>query len=523
MFIGNSMSNPTANFLLYKKYHSIIFAMVLFFLPQSSNAIESRKIDKLIEGALSPIEKQNLIKEKQLFLKKGKTNYFKYCFHCHGSEGKGDGRVSKYINPQPRELSQGIFKFHSTNTNALPLDEDIINTIKSGIPGTAMPPWGSILSDEIIDSLVAYIKTFSDRFGMELPKRKIIIGVEPPFDGLSVAHGKKIYKELHCGKCHGENGEKEGELSKILKSFQGAKWFVYDLSRTAYYKRGSSGVDIYKTLTTGLDGSPMNAYDYISDFERWNLVHYLQSMHHAKRKIAFTEISKIKSKFIDKPITITLDESVWEKALEAKINLWPLRARKNPFKEILIRSVHNRDKIAIKLKWEDLTADGITNNNYVDQVAIQFAVNSSEIQDSPFYGMGEKGKIVNIWHWKADVRQKIFKSKKLKGKGVVEIPDSMKGMFVNPFTESSVEEMNSKGIGSLIVQPLVDQKLEGKGYWNNGYWNVVIIRNLNTLNKWDIDFSGKNQVVLAFALWDGDKKDMNSKKLVSFWNILKFP
>ena len=94
-------------------------------------------------------------------------------------------------------------------------------------------------------------------------------------------------------------------------------------------------------------------------------------------------------------------------ALETQINLWPLRARKNPFNKLLIRSVHNKDKIAIKLKWKDPTADSIINNNYVDQSAIQFAVNYSDIEDSPFYGMGEKDKIVNIWHWKADVRQKI--------------------------------------------------------------------------------------------------------------------
>ncbi|MEC9019290.1 MAG: ethylbenzene dehydrogenase-related protein, partial [Nitrospinota bacterium] len=187
-----------------------------------------------------------------------------------------------------------------------------------------------------------------------------------------------------------------------------------------------------------------------------------------------------------------------------------------------VRSVHNKDRIAIKIKWKDPTADGIINNHYVDQTAIQFAVNFSDIQDSPFYGMGENDKIVNIWHWKADVRQKIFKSNRLKEKSLVEIPNSMKGMFVNPFTESSVEEINSKGIGSLIVQPLTDQMLEGRGYWRNGHWNVVFIRSLKASNKWDIDFSDKSQVVLAFALWDGNKKEMNSNKMVSFWKILNF-
>jgi DMSO reductase family type II enzyme heme b subunit len=184
--------------------------------------------------------------------------------------------------------------------------------------------------------------------------------------------------------------------------------------------------------------------------------------------------------------------------------------------------VHNKNKIAIKIKWEDPTADSIINNNYIDQSAIQFAVDDSDIEDSPFYGMGEKGKIVNIWHWKADVRQKIIKNDKSRQEKTAKIPNSLTRMFVNPFTESSVEEMNSKGIGALTVQPLADQKVEGRGYWHNGYWNVVFIRNLEATSKWDIDFSVKNQVVLAFALWDGNKKDMSSNKMVSFWQTMNF-
>jgi hypothetical protein len=188
--------------------------------------------------------------------------------------------------------------------------EAIIRTIKQGIPGTAMPAWDGILSDEVIQSLVQYIKTFSVRFGMEVPGRKFSTGMEPPFDELSIAHGKKVYEELRCGKCHGENGGKEGELSKILKSFRDKTWFVYDLRRKNFYKAGSSGIDIYRTLATGLDGSPMNAYDYISDFERWNLVHFLQSLHGIKRDKTLSVINEITSKRIDSPITPTLEESI---------------------------------------------------------------------------------------------------------------------------------------------------------------------------------------------------------------------
>ena len=111
---------------------------------------------------------------------------------------------------------------------------------------------------------------------------------------------------------------------------------------------------------------------------------------------------------------------------------------------------------------------------------------------------------------------------RIQQKQIAKNAKSLAGMFVNPFTESSVEEMNSRGIGALTVQPLGDQNLEGRGYWYEGHWNVVFIRNLEATSKWDIDFSDKDQVVLAFALWDGSKKEMSSNKMVSFWQTLNF-
>ena len=117
---------------------------------------------------------------------------------------------------------------------------------------------------------------------------------------------------------------------------------------------------------------------------------------------------------------------------------------------------------------------------------------------------------------------RVIKNDKSRQKKTAKIPSSLARMFVNPFTESSVEEMNSRGIGALTVQPLEEQTLEGRGYWYDGYWNVVFIRNLEATSKWDIDFSVKNQVVLAFALWDGNKKDMSANKMVSFWQTMNF-
>ena len=132
-------------------YIYLVFAFTFLPYPQFSLAIESRKIEKMIEEAQPLEEKEALLQEKQILLEQGKEYYFNFCVHCHGTKGKGDGRASHHLFPQPRELSQGIFKFHATQTNTLPLDDDIFRTIKRGVPGTAMPAWEKVLSDQAIN------------------------------------------------------------------------------------------------------------------------------------------------------------------------------------------------------------------------------------------------------------------------------------------------------------------------------------------------------------------------------------
>jgi len=355
---------------------------------------------------------------------------------------------------------------------------------------------------------------------MEVPGREIVVSLEPPMDELSIANGKQLYKELRCDKCHGEDGGKEGKLSETIKIFLGTPTFVYDLRQQNLYKSGSTGADIYQTLVTGLDGSPMNAYDYLSNVERWNLVHFLQSRYIRQKTKPSAITAKIISKKINFPITLQMQESVWAETLKTVIKLTPIRARKNPINNVVIQSMYNGKKIAIRMRWRDSTPDSILKNKYVDQSAIQFSIGGEDITDSPFYGMGEKNKPVNIWHWKADIKQKIIQHNESALKAHEKLSNSMSKMFLNPFSESSVEEINSKGIGTLTLQSLEDQQVEGRGYWENEHWSVIFIRDLETLSKWDVSFTRKKNILLAFALWDGDKKDMNANKVVSFWQTL---
>ena len=57
-----------------------------------------------------------------------------------------------------------------------------------------------------------------------------------------------------------------------------------------------------------------------------------------------------------------------------------------------------------------------------------------------------------------------------------------------------------------------------KGVWKDGQWSAVFVRELKAVDRNDIGFSTGSSVSVAFAIWDGSKRDRNGQKMVSIWN-----
>ena len=82
-----------------------------------------------------------------------KAVYEKQCASCHGAGGKGDGPAGKFLKPPLTDFATAL----KGRTDA-----DIAKAIKEGGKAVgksaAMPAFGSRLSDDQINGLVAYIK-----------------------------------------------------------------------------------------------------------------------------------------------------------------------------------------------------------------------------------------------------------------------------------------------------------------------------------------------------------------------------
>ena len=207
----------------------------------------------------------------------GREVYDARCVGCHGKNGDGNGPAATFLSPRPRNLTLGVFKFRTTPSGSLPTDGDLYRTVTRGVRWTAMPMWHELLDDERI-AVVAFIKTLSGRWNHERPEPPATIGDPPTATPELVARGKDLYQKAKCSRCHGEEGKGDGESAPDLTDDLKFPIRPADLTR-GRLKGGSTVRDVFRTMTLGLDGSPMPSFaDSMSEEERWAISYYVLSL-----------------------------------------------------------------------------------------------------------------------------------------------------------------------------------------------------------------------------------------------------
>ena len=199
------------------------------------------------------------------------------CVACHGEKGDGKGPQADRLKTKPRDFTGGVYKFRSTPSGSLPLDNDLVRTITRGVRGTAMLAQLQ-LSKEETEAVVQYLKSFSSRFQNEKAFPAIVIPPKPPVTSSLISSGKSEYQEAGCDQCHGIAGKGDGPSTKDLRDDWGKPIPPADLTLKPF-KSGPEPEDVYRTISTGLNGTPMPSYaDALAPKERWALVAYILSI-----------------------------------------------------------------------------------------------------------------------------------------------------------------------------------------------------------------------------------------------------
>jgi mono/diheme cytochrome c family protein len=229
-------------------------------------------------------------------VEQGRFIYTIRCMTCHGMNGDGNPVTPEGLPIKPRDFTgkshvreQVMFKFKSLNKNdPLALDEDLIKTIREGLPGTPMPGFSN-LSDEDIYAVVRYIKTFAyDQWRLNQPISPAIQVPSIPQDIASpqrVDQGRALFTSRGCIACHGDieqGSEPPVPLPTEWRDEEGSVVLVWPLNFVTSPMRRPATQDIFKTIRLGIGGTAMPPHS-LSDEETWDLIVYVSHLRQQSR------------------------------------------------------------------------------------------------------------------------------------------------------------------------------------------------------------------------------------------------
>jgi mono/diheme cytochrome c family protein len=479
----------------------------------------------------------------------GRVIYELQCAACHGLSGAGDGPAEVWLYPKPRRFTSGLFKIRSTPSGFLPTDEDLFQTVTRGMPGSSMPSF-TYLSEQDRRAAVQYVKfltAYVDASGKRVnffdeARAKGQVGVpievppEPPVTVSALALGQEIYSKMNCFTCHGLTGEGTGPSAPSLKDFWGFSLPPRDFNNGAF-RGGHTGRDLYLRVATGLAGTPMPGFDdkMMSPEQRWAVVHYVQSLRRKDVEIAdilapgdgSISVTKARGKLPTDPA-----DPFWETLDPVRVPLNPLWPEPDLIPAVAVSAVHDGKRLAILCTWRDPVLNGapVRVQDFQDAVALQFSMTGH----TPFLGMGDRDNPVNIWQWKAGWQQEadgrrpdvdtVYVSMHydvyFQTNALYRTAEAAKNLLAQPAHVSPVEDANARGFGTFKSQPASGQNVFGRGIWRDSHWSVVFVRELTSREANDVQFAAGKPVPVAFAVWDGQNRDRNGRKVVSNWHKL---
>src|SRR5256885_431987 len=310
----------------------------------------------------------------------GKRVYFTKCVWCHGVDGGGDGPSSDRLWSRPRNYNQGTFKIRHTASGELPLPQmDLFQTVTHGLPGSAMPSWEGILSEDQRRQVIAFVtsqlvkdRKFDDKDTETFTVLQLDSLKPIPPSKESLEKGAQLVVDKKCIECHGVEGHGDGNAFNLKDDWgfpiQPASW------HKCWNFRGSrqdpyNVKNIFRTFSTGVNGTPMPSFaDNTTIEERWHIANFVQSLCERDAKGNPLEIDpltdKPKTNFvirsgpIEGEIPADPENELWQKrerrivALGGQITHKP-RNFVNRLDDVWVKSIYNDKHIVFMFQWED--------------------------------------------------------------------------------------------------------------------------------------------------------------------------
>jgi mono/diheme cytochrome c family protein len=467
----------------------------------------------------------------------GRALYVKNCAQCHGEKGDGQGYATPHLYPKPRDFTAARFKVRTTPNGALPAHQDLVNIIRRGMPYTSMPAWPE-LSDQEVSDLAYYIKSFSPDFANpEMVPKPVELPSGPSASSESIDLGKKLYAETGCLKCHGNLGRADGPSAPTLTDDLGQPIRAADLTQSWTFRGGSSREDIFRTMSTGFNGTPMPSFsDSLTTEQRWAITDFIVSLSDSGGP-GYTNL--VIAKPVQDPIDLAKGAASFESAPAARFPIIgqitePGRAFYPPTTSVTVQAVYDTESIALLVRWHDMSAEKAGKNGP------SLEVPAEEEESGPGApkpgGEDPFGDAVAAPQPAADPFADAAPAapvSEFSDAVAVQIPSVMptgarKPYFIfgdaqNPvdlwfFDLARPDPLQFTGRGSADIALNDTGDLTGVASYDQGEWSVIFKRPLRAASGAPLSPGGF--MPIAFSVWDGFSRERGNRRGLTAWYSL---
>jgi len=485
-------------------------------------------------------------------LARGLQLYAANCAICHGDQGLGDGTAAYLLYPKPRNFSDGQFRITSTKTG-LPSDADILQILRRGMPGSAMPSWGHLPAADLdalvlavrelairgkAQQLMATSKSMKPDRATKLAHSLLDSGAVMPLPPapapaeIDLKRGQEVYN-ANCAACHDVDGR--GRNKRDLTDNLGRPIFARDFT-AGIFKGGADSEALARRIVRGMPGSPMPAAAEMPAKDLWSLVAYMQTFIKPGAQERVEQIQRtLAAARVDTALNNDPQAAVWSKAQSTFIPIMPLWWRDDRIEGVNVAAVHDGKRLAIRLSWDDATINDLAaaTESFTDGAAIQLGAD----ENPPLFAMGSLGAPVQISYWKAS-RQRDSSNRELAED--VEYPNAAhpdmsapdfetaadaRNIVATTHPSSPTESLSATGFGTLSPRlGAPPQSAQGGARRTDTGWSVVFLQEI-TVNAQSEDaivaLKPGTAISIAFGAWDGAAGDRNGQKSVSIWHRLQ--
>ncbi len=303
-----------------------------------------------------------------------------------------------------------------------------------------------------------------------------------------------------------------------------------NLAQSWTFRGGATREDIFRTMSTGFNGTPMPGFvDALTAEQRWAITDYIVSLSGTNGP-NYTNL--VVAKYVQDAIDLAKGAANFESAKIARFPvigqiMEPGRAFHPAATSLTVQAVYDSESIAVLVRWHDQLPDttGKTGPSLpvpIEEEAAPTAAAAGAAEpsaDDPFADPGAAPTTVTPSEFNDAV--------------AIQIPSQVpagarKPYFIFGDAQNSVdlwffdlgrpEPLQFVGRGSADVTANDTGDLTGVASYDQGEWSVIFKRPLRPTGG--AAFSPGEFMPIAFSVWDGFSRERGNRRALSVWYSL---